>query len=200
MRGGWAGCAAGFLACDRRHSTSWGWPAKLLHWVVAVLVLGLIGVGFTMVWLVSDLGTKFELYQLHKSFGVLVAMLVGLRLVWRGLNPVVPALPDTLQPWERRLAAATHHGFYALLLLMPLTGWITASASPLGVPTVVFGLVELPNPIGPNAALEGAMSVVHGLLAVLLVLALTLHVGAALKHHFVLRDDVLLRMLPGRRG
>ena len=180
--------------------TSWGWPAKLLHWVVAVLVLGLIGVGFTMVWLVSDLGTKFELYQLHKSFGVLVAMLVGLRLVWRGLNPVVPALPDTLQPWERRLAAATHHGFYALLLLMPLTGWITASASPLGVPTVVFGLVELPNPIGPNAALEGAMSVVHGLLAVLLVLALTLHVGAALKHHFVLRDDVLLRMLPGRRG
>ena len=83
---------------------------------------------------------------------------------------------------------------------MPITGWLTASASPLGIPTIVFGLFQLPNPVGPNATLEGVMSFVHGTLALLLVLLLALHVGAALKHHFVLRDDVLARMLPGHRG
>jgi cytochrome b561 len=177
-----------------------GWPAKLLHWLVAALVLGLLVIGFTMVWLVSDLGRKFELYQLHKSFGVVVFMLVLLRLGWRWLNPQVPALPANLRPWERTAALLSHRSFYVLLLLMPLTGWLTASASPLGVPTVVFGLFQLPNPVGANPTIESVMSVVHATLAVTLVLLLVLHVGAALKHHLVLRDDVLVRMLPGHRG
>jgi cytochrome b561 len=181
-------------------ATSWGWPAKALHWLVAALVLGLLALGFTMVWLVSDLGSKFRLYQLHKSFGVTVFALVLLRLGWRHHNPLVPAMPANLRPWERRAALLTHRGFYVLLLLMPITGWLTASASPLGIPTIVFGLFQLPNPVGPNAALERVMSIVHGTLAVLLVLLLALHVGAALKHHLVLRDDVLARMLPGHKG
>jgi cytochrome b561 len=179
---------------------TWGWPAKALHWLVAVLVVGLLAIGFTMVWLVTDLGSKFQLYQLHKSFGVLVFVLVGVRLVWRSVNPAVPALPGGLRPWERRAARLTHGSFYVLLLLMPVTGWVTASASPLGIPTIVFGLFELPNPIVPNREVEAVMSVVHGILAVLLVLLLALHVSAALKHHFVLGDDVLVRMLPGRHG
>lgn len=180
----------------RNTTASWGWPAKALHWLVAVLVLGLVAVGFSMVWLVSDLGRKFELYQLHKSFGVLVLALVLLRLFWRRLNPVVPALPGNLRPWERTAALFTHRGFYVLLLLMPITGWLTASASPLGIPTSVFGLFTLPNPVGPNATVESVLSFAHATLAVVLVLLLALHVGAALKHHFVLRDDVLARMLP----
>ena len=177
--------------------SAWGWPAKLLHWLVALLVLGQLAVGLSMVWLVTDLGAKFQLYQLHKSFGVLVLSLVLVRLVWRRLNATVPVLPEGLRPWERRAAVLTHRGFYVLLILLPITGWLVASASPLGIPTVVFGLFTLPNPIGANAALESVMSVVHGSLAVLLVATLALHVGAALKHHFVLRDDVLTRMLPG---
>jgi cytochrome b561 len=179
--------------------STWGWPAKLLHWVVAVCVLGLIVVGVTMVWYVTDLGTKFRLYQLHKSFGVLVLALVVIRLLWRRLNPMAPALPANLRPWERHAATLTHRCFYVLLILMPITGWVVASASPLGIPTVVFGLFTLPNPIGADARLERAMAVVHGGLAVLVVALLLVHVGAALKHHFVLRDDVLTRMLPGSR-
>ena len=128
---------------------------------------------------------------------MLVFALVLVRLAWRGVNPIVPALPDGLRPWERPAATLTHRGFYVLLLLMPVTGWLMASASPLGIPTVVFGLFALPNPVGPNAALERVMALVHGGLAVLLVVLLLLHVGAALRHHFVLRDDVLTRMLPG---
>jgi cytochrome b561 len=179
---------------------SWGWPAKALHWLVAALVVGMLLLGFAMVWLVADLGAKFRLHQLHKSCGVLVFALVLLRLGWRGLNRTVPSLPDGLRPWERSAARLTHRGFYALLLLLPVTGWITASASPLGIPTVVFGWFELPNPVGPDGALEGVVSWVHAALALALVVLLALHVGAALKHHFVLRDDVLRRMLPGRQG
>ena len=131
-------------------ATAWGWPAKTLHWIVAALVLGLLLLGFSMVWLVSGLGTKFELYQLHKSLGVLVCALVVVRLAWRWLNPRVPALPGDLEPWERVAARLTHHGLYALLLVMPVTGWILASSSPLGLPTVVFGLFILPNPSAPT--------------------------------------------------
>lgn len=179
---------------------SWGWPAKALHWLIAALVLGLLVLGFAMVWLVGDLGAKFQLYQLHKSFGVLVFSLVLARLGWRQLNPLVPALPTGLRPWEQAAALLTHRGFYALLLLMPLSGWLAASASPLGIPTIVFGLFQLPNPISPNPALERVISLVHASLAVLLVLLVALHVGAALKHHLVLRDDVLARMLPWQKG
>ena len=176
----------------------WGWPAKALHWVVAVLVAVMVALGVSMVWLVGDLGRQFELYQLHKSLGVLVLALVLGRLVWRWANPVVPALPAGLSPLERRLAVLAHCGFYLLLLLLPLTGWIMASASPLGIPTIVFGLFRLPDMVGPDAILEEFMKVAHGLLAVSLILLTGLHVGAAMKHHFILRDDVLLRMLPGR--
>ena len=134
---------------------------------VAVLVVGLLTLGFSMVWLVSGLGTKFELYQLHKSLGVLVLTLVLVRLAWRWLNPRVPASAGGSGALGTRGGELTHRGFYVLLLLLPITGWIVASASPLGMPTVVFGLFTLPNPVGPNAALEHAMTWVHGGLALL---------------------------------
>ena len=178
--------------------TEWGWPAKALHWIVAGLVLAMLPLGFAMVWLVSTLGTKFALYQLHKSLGVLVWALVLARLAWRWLNPLVPVPPADLEPWERVAAKLTHGGLYLLLLVLPVTGWIMASTSPLGLPTLVFGLFTLPNPFGPDAALEGAMKLVHGGLALLVALLLALHVGAALHHHFVRRDGVLVRMLPWR--
>ena len=178
--------------------TEWGWPAKALHWIVAGLVLAMLPLGFAMVWLVSTLGTKFALYQLHKSLGVLVWALVLARLAWRWLNPLVPVPPADLEPWERVAAKLTHGGLYLLLLVLPVTGWIMASTSPLGLPTLVFGLFTLPNGFGPDAALEGAMKLVHGGLALLVALLLALHVGAALHHHFVRRDGVLARMLPWR--
>src|SRR3954453_1206853 len=178
-------------------TAAWGWPAKTLHWMVAVLVIGMLMLGFTMVWLVSGLGTKFQLYQLHKSFGVLVWTLVVVRLVWRWLNSRGPTLPPELKPGERAAASLTHRGLYVLSLVLPITGWIMASASPLGVPTMVFGLFTLPNLVGSDAALEHGMKLVHAGLALALAALLALHVAAALKHHFVLHDDVLARMLPG---
>ncbi|MEK0085215.1 cytochrome b [Benzoatithermus flavus] len=180
-------------------TAEWGWPTKLLHWVTALAVIGMLGLGFSMVWLVADLGARFRLYQLHKSTGLLVLVLALVRLVWRSLNPVVPELPATMPAWERTAARLTHRGLYAFLLLLPLTGWLMTAVSPLGVPTVVFGLLTLPDPLPPDGRLEGVLQVAHALLAVLLVLLLVLHVGGALRHHLVRRDDVLRRMLPRLR-
>lgn len=178
----------------RNTRDGWGWPARLLHWLVAALVFGMLVLGFGMVWLVEDLGRKFQLYQLHKSIGVLVLALMLVRLVWRRLN-VTPALPATMPRWQALAARSTHAAFYVLLILQPVIGWLMAAASPLGIPTVVFGLFTLPHPIGPNETVFQALQVTHAVGAVLIVLLLVLHVGGALKHHLVDRDDVLMRML-----
>lgn len=175
----------------------WGWLAMAFHWLVALLVFVLLGLGFAMVEPVEDLGEKFRLYQLHKSIGFSLFVLVLLRLGWR-LSQPTPALPATLARHERVLARLTHGGLYAILLLMPLAGWISTGTSPLDIPTRIFDLFVLPSPFGPDAALHETFKKAHELLALALTLLVVLHVGAALKHHVVLRDDVLRRMLPGK--
>ncbi len=170
-----------------------------LHWIVALLIAGMIGLGFAMVRYFEApdaLATKFALYQWHKSFGVTVLALALLRLGWRLVNPV-PPLPDTLKPYERALARFTHGALYGLLLATPLAGWVMTSASsfPIGE---VFGLFTLPALVGDSQRVYEVARVVHEVLAWSLVAVVALHVAGALKHHFVLRDDVLRRMLPVR--
>lgn len=178
-------------------SKRWGAISMVLHWLVALLVLGLMAVGFYMEsGLTDDLKTLFTLFQGHKSLGLLVLALAILRLGWRWLNPS-PPLPDTLKPWERTAARATHLALYALLLAQPLVGWLMVSASPLEVPTIWFGLVDVPHLIGPDKATEGLMKRLHWIFAWALIALIALHIAAALKHHLILRDDVLRRMLPG---
>lgn len=175
----------------------WGWIAMALHWVLAVLVLGLTGFGLWMTGLEDGL-EKFRLYQLHKSLGVVVFVLVLTRLGWRLANPT-PPLPGHLRPWERAAARFTHAGLYVLLLAQPLVGWVMSSASPLGIPTEVFGVLPLPDPVAPNEALYDVLAWVHFGVAMTILALVALHVAAALKHHFVLKDDVLKRMLPFTR-
>ncbi|MGF1562765.1 MAG: cytochrome b [Geminicoccaceae bacterium] len=181
----------------RNDLQQWGWPAKWLHWLVALIIAGMIPVGFYMVDLPN--GTdKFELYQLHKSFGFVVFCFVVVRLTWRAMNPV-PALPEHLKTWEVRAAKFTHVGLYVLLFAMPITGWLMASAAPLGIPTMVFGLFALPSVVPPSEALYNALSTLHGTLALILLAIVALHIAGALKHHLVYRDTVLRRMLPFAR-
>lgn len=181
-------------------STRFGLVAIVLHWLIAGLFLAMVAIGLTMTSLALTHPWTFPLYQLHKSLGVTIFALVGLRLIWRFAG-LVPAPPRTLKPWERAVARATHGGLYALLLAMPLSGWVIVSASPLGIPTMLYGLVKLPH-IGAIAsrpdkeAIEALASLVHETLAWTAVALVALHVAAALRHHFVLKDDVLTRMLP----
>lgn len=189
-------------------SDRWGAVTQALHWLMALMLAGMVIVGLLMV----DVGKQalatgdmsltvlgvpvFDMYQLHKSFGFTLFVLAALRLVWRFANPV-PALPDTMPAHEKLAAHGGHIALYGLMLALPITGWLMASASPLGIPTIIFGLFTLPHPIGPDAALEQTLKQVHFWLAMALVAVVAVHAAAALKHHFINRDGVLARMVPG---
>lgn len=137
---------------------------------------------------------KIAMLARHKSVGITILMLAVARLGWRLANREHPPLPDTLKPYERVLAHVTHVGLYVVLFAMPISGWIMSSAR--NFPVSWFGLFQLPDFVAPNKALYDAMVTTHGTLAVALFVIVTLHVLGALKHHFVLKDDVLRRMLP----
>jgi cytochrome b561 len=177
--------------------------AILLHWASALAVLVLIGLGLTMTHAALAPLRQFQLYQWHKSVGVTVLALTVLRLLWR-LTHRAPPHPAGMPARERRAAAAAHHLLYLLLVGLPLTGWAVVSLSPFNIPTVLYGLVPWPHlPLAAHvpdpAAAEGLLKQVHALGAWFLAALLAVHVAAALRHHFLLRDDVLRRMLPGRR-
>ena len=177
--------------------------AILLHWASALAVLVLIGLGLTMTHAALAPLRQFQLYQWHKSVGITVLALTVLRVLWR-LTHRPPPHP-TGMPARDRMAASTAHGLlYLLLVGLPLTGWAVVSLSPFNIPTVLYGLVPWPHlPLAAHvpdpAAAEGLLKQVHALGAWFLAALLAVHVAAALLHHFLLRDDVLRRMLPGRR-
>lgn len=177
----------------RNTNERWGAVAQALHWIIAVLVVVMAGLGWYMTTL--DISpTMFELYALHKSIGITVFGLVILRLIWRLSNPT-PALPAGMRPAERWMAHASHGLLYLILFAMPISGYVINSAADF--PLNVFGLFTIPNVIAENEAVKEAAEEVHETLIWVLVGILALHVAGALKHHFVDRDDVLRRMLPG---
>lgn len=180
----------------RNTEETWGAPAKLLHWVVAALVMAQIPLGWAAAsWRLSP--TKLDLFVWHKSLGVLILVLTAIRIAWR-LGNVPPAPPEAMPRWERRAAHATHVALYLVLIFAPVSGWIVQSAS--NVPFRVFRTVPLPAIAAPDEALADAATRAHFWLFVVLALLLVAHIGAALRHHFQRRDDVLARMLPGMRG
>ena len=176
--------------------------AILLHWTSALCVLALIGMGLVMTHAGLAPMRQFQLYQWHKSVGITVLALTALRLAWRLLHRPPPH-PVAMPLHERRVAGAAHGLLYTLLVGLPLTGWAVVSLSPFNIPTVLYGLVSWPHlPLASlvpdQAAAEGALKWVHASGAWFLTALLVLHIAAALRHHFILRDDVLRRMLPVR--
>jgi cytochrome b561 len=176
----------------RNTTARWGSTAQLLHWLIVALII-------TQVILASmaedlPLGMKkLAMYARHKSVGITILGLAVIRLAWRWANPT-PTLPTTLKPYERVLAQLTHAALYLLLFAMPLTGWMMTSAR--GFPVSWFGFIQLPDFVPRDQALYNLMKETHDNLALALYVVVGLHVLAALKHHFMLKDDVLRRMLP----
>lgn len=170
------------------------WPAlsKALHWLIAALILVMAWLGLTM----GDLPNgpdKIATYALHKSLGLSILALVALRLLWR-LYAGAPAPLAGTPRWQERIAALTHLALYALLLAMPLSGWLLNSAA--GFPLQWFGLFNLPALAGRDEALHALAGQVHELLFWALAALVVLHAAAALHHHLFLRDATLARMLP----
>lgn len=173
-------------------SKRFGIVAITFHWLMALIIIGLLALGLYMVELPIG-ALKLKLYRWHKEFGILVLILVSFRIGWRFCN-VTPALPSHLAAWQRFAAHAVHYAFYFFMIANPITGWMISSAA--GLPVSFFGLFVLPDLVGPSESLRHLLSEVHKWLAYGLIAAIFAHVGAALQHHFIYKDDILRRMLP----
>ncbi|HEX4302270.1 MAG TPA: cytochrome b [Rhizomicrobium sp.] len=182
----------------------YGGVAMAFHWLIAALIVTNIALGLWFgEFMAHQDALRFPVVQIHKSIGLTVLVLSVLRLGWRLINPV-PALPRGMSAWMRVMAHLSHFTLYFLMIVIPLTGWLLVSASPLGNPTNyfwLFGWPNLPFFTGMTRAalhpLHDLFGTTHVVLAWLSIAAILLHVGAALYHHFLRRDDVLRRMLPG---
>jgi len=178
----------------------WGSITKIFHWGTAIFIITMLVFGITMTrFLDGDLPLKFTVYQLHKSFGFVILVFSAIRLLWRVFARETPRAAGG-PPYQRRLAQAVHLLLYLLLFAMPITGLIAASASPLNVPTVIFGLFTLPRMVAPDAEIAAIFQAAHAWLAWTLIATLILHFVGAVWHHFVLSDDTLRRMMPRRAG
>lgn len=168
--------------------------AIALHWIIGVAIVIMLIMGLLLDSIPIDY--KFQVYQFHKSLGLTILVLSFVRLFWR-LTHKSPALPEGMKPWEIWASKLTHYAFYIMMIGIPMTGWALVSASTLTIPTMWFGLFEWPRlPLTVSKALSHDFAEMHEVLANLTIALLALHIGAALKHHFINKDNVLTHMLP----
>lgn len=171
----------------------YGAIAMLLHWLLALLIVLLLALGWYMAGLPFS-PARLKLFNWHKWLGTTILLMSALRLGWR-LRHAAPSLPGTMAGWEAALAHLTHALLYILFFAVPLIGWARSNAA--GFPIVYLGLLPLPDLVGKNPALAESLKQAHAVAAWMLAALVALHVAAAIKHAIVERDGVLSRMLPG---
>ena len=181
---------------------AYGPLARALHWTMAGLVLLQATFGVIMVYegpepnLWATLANALALYDVHKLLGVVLLALVLVRLANRILRGAPPEEPS-LAPWQRESSALVHAWIYLLLVLVPVLGWIGVSLYPA---LTLFGVLPLPALTAPDRPSSGPVLLAHAIAAFALLALIAAHAGAALHHHFIRRDGVLRRMLPGLKA
>lgn len=173
--------------------------ARIYHWLTVALIAVQIPVGFYMVYRGGTLNIwdslTNNLYSAHKLIGFIVLWLIAARLFYR-LTRGAPADEPTIEAWQKAVSHTNHWAIYALLIAVPIGGWIGVSAYPA---TSIFGLFNLPALVAPDKAFAEMVLKYHGLAATALAALIALHIVAALFHHFVRKDNVLRRMIGGPR-
>lgn len=177
------------MSADANHFSL---PARVLHWLMAPLVIVMLFVGIGMVATVSS--WHQTLIAIHRPLGIAILLLVIVRLIVR-LTHRVPALPDDMPRWQQFIAHVSHWVFYGLLFAMPLVGWSMLSAG--GFPIHLFGAVYLPPIVPQGVRLYAFLRSAHTVLALLLFATFLAHLGAALFHALVRRDGVFASMTRG---
>jgi len=175
-----------------RKPTRYGAVAQFFHWAVVVL----IAFQYTWAWRIDEteaVRARFELVIQHKTIGMAILVLAILRLVWRLFNRP-PPLPKHLASWEVWAAKLGHAGLYVLIFIVPISGWLYSQAAGYG--DYWWGPVSFPSFIEASPAAEDFFYELHELLVTLLMILAAVHILAALRHHFFLKDNVLKRMLP----
>ncbi|MGK6313911.1 cytochrome b [Neorhizobium sp. DT-125] len=173
--------------------------AIILHWLIAALILGLMVLGFAMTRPSIDPALQFSLFQWHKSLGMLALLFAVVRFAHSLIRVRVTPVAG-MSRLEHLAAKGMHHVLAALAVAVPLAGWMIASVSPLEIPTFAFNLVVIPHlPVPKSDAAEAWWTTAHAALAYATLVLVFLHSGAALYHHYRRHDDVLTRMIGGRR-
>ena len=170
------------------------WQAMALHWAIALLIIGMLWLGFSLEDIRRNTPARAFYVNLHKSFGILVLALVLVRFAWRATHRP-PPLPAQMPRWESTAAVWSHRLLYLCMVLQPLSGYLGSSFNRFGIK--FFG-IPLPNWGWEDKALRTVFNEIHGVVAVVLVTLIAVHVLAALKHLFIDRDQVFQRMLPLR--
>lgn len=170
----------------------YGWGARVLHWLMVPLLFGMVAFGFWMTGLTYYDPWYHKAPALHEGVGAVAFLLFLWRLVWRWYTPP-PPLSRRLKPWEKRAAHGMHILLYLLMGILPITGYLITTAK--GRPVDLFGWFSIPALWDKRPGMEDLAGDIHLFLGALLVGLACVHVGAACKHHFVDRDDTLLRML-----
>jgi cytochrome b561 len=165
-------------------------PARLLHWLMALLIMAGLALGYYLTSL-PDAADKLALIATHKSNGVAVLLLAFVRLGWRMGNPPPPP-PDSALWWERAIARAVHLQLYLLMIALPLSGWLMSSAK--GYSVVFLGLVTLPDLVAADPALFDTLKGAHEQLAFVTVVLIALHLAGVVKHQLLDKDALLARM------
>ncbi|WP_342773830.1 cytochrome b [Histidinibacterium lentulum] len=176
-----------------RSGTGYRRTARVLHWLVAIVVIATLPVGMLMLEESVPRETRDALFIFHKNVGVVILLLVLARLAYRAWRPP-PPMPDHLPRWQVRIAGATHAGLYVLLLVMAVSGYVRVEAG--NFPIELLDALGVPALVPVNETLETTAQAIHFWTRFLLVPLIVLHVGAALHHRFVLRDGVFARMWP----
>lgn len=167
--------------------------ARLLHWLMAAMILAMLFIGIGMMSSVSAYGT---LVAIHRPLGAAILLLAGVRLVYRLIVPP-PPLPAAMPLYLKRLAHLSHYALYALMFAVPLAGWAMLSAG--AYPVELYGSLRLPPILPHDLPLYAGLRTAHTVLAILLFLTFLAHLGAALLHALVFRDGVFESMAKLRR-
>jgi len=170
---------------------SYGGVSQILHWGMFALIISLFVIANKMT--TAPIGPdKFQLYGLHKSLGLTLFIILLGRIFWR-LSNATPKDADA-PAWENFAAHGLHIALYAVLLIMPISGMLMTLAG--DHPVSWFGLIDMPNLINKNELIETVAKFIHGTAAIGMVIMVAGHVGAALFHKFVRKDEIMQRMLP----
>ena len=179
----------------RNTTTAWGAVARSFHWVLAALVIFSIAYGWWMTHLAARAG-RLSFYALHSSIGYDLLFLLVLRLAWRAID-ATPRMPQDTLHWERTAAHVSHILLYVLTLAVCITGWLMLGAFSRPVAATLFGLFPVTTITTPDRPLHDLLEEIHRILSYALLALILVHVAAALRHHFIKKNDILRRMWRG---
>lgn len=173
----------------------YGAIAKFLHWALALLILLQYYLVYWKRWVLPEKSAMANFYigGLHKPIGVVFLLLALFAVIWHVNNPK-PAYPPQMHNWEKQSALLVQGVLYLTLFAMPLSGFMMSTAA--GYPPSFFGLFQFPQWIPQNPAVAHFFFDVHQITGYVIIALVTIHIAAALKHHFIDHDDILKRMLP----